>query len=93
MCALGTISHLLLWLTRVNGLDAKLDKVAKQFDDFLDAVVQEYMDRSSESGNDGGQVRIENKEQKDLVDVLLDIQKGNLVGLPIDRVSIRVSSW
>lgn len=45
MCALGTISHLLLWLTRVNGLDAKLDKVAKQFDDFLDAVVQEYMDR------------------------------------------------
>ncbi|CAL2261135.1 unnamed protein product [Prunus armeniaca] len=50
------------------------------------------MDRSSESGNDGGQVRIENEEQKDLVDVLLDIQKENLVGLPIDRVSTRLSA-
>lgn len=44
-------------------------------------------------GNDGGQVRIKNEEQKDLVDVLLDIQKENLVGLPIDRVSIGLSSW
>ncbi|VVA21799.1 PREDICTED: cytochrome [Prunus dulcis] len=92
VCALGTISHPLLWLTRVNGLDAKLDKVAKQFDDFLDAVVQEYMDRCSESGNDGGQVRIENEEQKDLVDVLLDIQKENLVGLPIDRDMLTVGT-
>ncbi|CAL9030840.1 unnamed protein product [Prunus brigantina] len=29
----------LAWLSSFNGLDARLDKVAKKFDDFLDAIV------------------------------------------------------
>ncbi|PRQ59259.1 putative indoleacetaldoxime dehydratase [Rosa chinensis] len=34
----------LAWWSSVNGLNAKLDKMAKQFDDFLDRVVQEHID-------------------------------------------------
>ncbi|PQQ08175.1 cytochrome P450 71A24-like [Prunus yedoensis var. nudiflora] len=70
----------LSWLSHVNGLGAKLDKVAKQLDDFIETVVQEHMNHSSRSGDD---------DQKDLLDVLLAIQKEKLAGIPIDRVSIK----
>ncbi|BFG32445.1 hypothetical protein CerSpe_187190 [Prunus speciosa] len=82
---LGTVSigdyiPWLSWLSHINGLGAKLDKVAKQLDDFIDTAVQEHMDHSSKSGDD---------DQKDFLDVLLAIQKENLKGIPIDRVSIK----
>ncbi|XP_016651077.1 PREDICTED: cytochrome P450 71A24-like [Prunus mume] len=70
----------LSWLSHVNGLGAKLDKVAKQLDDFIDTVVQEHMNHSSRSGDD---------DQKDFLDILLAIQKENSAGIPIDRVSVK----
>ena len=70
----------LSWLSRVNGLEARFDKVAKKFDDFLDKVVQEHMGQSSGSGDD---------DQQDFVDVLLAFQKENLAGFPIETVSIK----
>ncbi|XP_016651075.1 PREDICTED: cytochrome P450 71A24-like [Prunus mume] len=66
----------LSWLSHINGLGAKLDKVAKQLDDFIDTAVQEHMNHSSKSGDD---------DQKDFLDVLLAIQKENLAGIPIDK--------
>ncbi|PRQ17177.1 putative cytochrome P450 [Rosa chinensis] len=78
----------LAWLNRVNGLEAKLDKVATRFDDFLERVIQEHVD-SSERGNNDAHDRIENEDQKDFVDVLLEIQKGNSLGFPLERVSIK----
>ncbi|KAB2609250.1 cytochrome P450 71A26-like [Pyrus ussuriensis x Pyrus communis] len=42
----------LSWMSRVNGLEAKLGKVAKQFDNFIDRVIQEHMNCSSKSGDD-----------------------------------------
>ncbi|KAM5585820.1 cytochrome P450 736A117-like [Rosa sericea] len=73
----------LAWVSRFNGLDAKLDSLAKRFDEFLDMVVQEHMDSSKGSKGD------EDDGHKDLVDVLLSVQKENTDGLPIDRVSIK----
>ncbi|KAL6174996.1 hypothetical protein ACLB2K_051639 [Fragaria x ananassa] len=64
------------WLSRVTGLDAKLDRMAKRFDDFLDIVIQEHMADSTHDQN--------KKEEKDFVDVLLEIQRENLLGFPID---------
>ncbi|KAB2633274.1 cytochrome P450 71A3-like [Pyrus ussuriensis x Pyrus communis] len=78
----------LSWLSHVNGLHAKIDKVAKQFDDFLESVVQEHIDQMSKSGNDE-RVHVENKEQKDFVDILLGIQEGSLAGFSLDRVGIK----
>ncbi|XP_024190334.2 cytochrome P450 736A117 [Rosa chinensis] len=82
----------LAWLSRVNGLEAKLDKVAKQFDDFLDRVIQDRVDHRSKASGSSGHVNHADpngEDEKDLVDVLLEIQEGNLSGLPIDRVSIK----
>ncbi|KAL6141241.1 hypothetical protein ACLB2K_059531 [Fragaria x ananassa] len=73
----------LAWYTRLNGLDAKLDSLAKRFDEFLDMVVQEHIDSSKGSEGD------EDAGQKDLVDILLSVQKEDTVGIPIDRVSIK----
>ncbi|PRQ57793.1 putative cytochrome P450 [Rosa chinensis] len=71
----------LAWFTCVNGLDAKLDDLAKRMDAFVDMVIQEHMDKSN-NGNDGD----DNEDKKDLVYVLLLVQKENALGYPIDRV-------
>ncbi|CAL2261266.1 unnamed protein product [Prunus armeniaca] len=56
----------LSWLSHVNGLGAKLDKVAKQLDDFIDTVLQEHMNHSSRSGYD---------DQKDFLTFCLQFRK------------------
>ncbi|GMY14909.1 cytochrome P450 71A3-like [Fagus crenata] len=78
----------LSWVSRVNGLNARAEKVAKQFDDFLEGVIEEHINCHNK-GSDGDVVSQENEDQKDLVDVLLWIQKENIIGFPIDRVSIK----
>ncbi|XP_004305288.1 PREDICTED: cytochrome P450 71A4-like [Fragaria vesca subsp. vesca] len=82
----------LSWLSHVNGFEAKLDKVAKQFDDILDRVIQVRVDhRSKTSGSSGHANHVDpNKDnQMDFLDVLLEIQEGKCSGLPIDRVNIK----
>ncbi|KAF8016910.1 hypothetical protein BT93_H2190 [Corymbia citriodora subsp. variegata] len=75
----------LAWVDRVSGLDERMDKVAKEFDDFLDEVVEEHVQKRMkyEGGVDGQ----EGKE--DFVDILLSIQKESSLGFPIDKVSIK----
>ncbi|KAL4384462.1 hypothetical protein GQ457_15G006490 [Hibiscus cannabinus] len=65
--------------SHVNGFNAKADKVAKEFDEFLDGVIEEHMNRDNRHEND----------EKDFVDVLLEIQKQETVGFPIERISIK----
>ena len=77
----------LAWVNHVNGLNAKVDKVAKEFDAFLDGVVEEHMNRHNRKRND--HIGIEDEDQKDFVDVLLKIQRENTVGFPIERMSIK----
>ncbi|XP_018497773.2 cytochrome P450 736A117-like [Pyrus x bretschneideri] len=69
----------LSWFSRLNGLDAKQDDLAKRYDDFLQTVVQEHMDGD----------HVKNEHEKDLVDILLSLQKENLLGIPLDLVSIK----
>ncbi|GMY14907.1 cytochrome p450 71a26 [Fagus crenata] len=78
----------LSWVSRVNGLDARAEKVAKQFDDFLEGVIEEHINCHNK-GSDGHVVSHENEDQKDFVDALLSIQEENIIGFPIDRVSIK----
>ncbi|KAK9021274.1 hypothetical protein V6N11_011272 [Hibiscus sabdariffa] len=69
----------LSWVNYVNGFNAKADKVAKELDEFLDGVIEEHVNRHNRHEND----------QKDFVDVLLEIQKQDTVGFPIERTSIK----
>ncbi|CAN6560740.1 hypothetical protein C1H46_034796 [Malus baccata] len=71
----------LSWVSRLNGLEAKFDNLAKRVNEFLEMVVQEHMDDAL----------IKNEDQKDLVDVLLCLQKErvHMADSPIDGVSIK----
>ncbi|GKV33810.1 hypothetical protein SLEP1_g42264 [Rubroshorea leprosula] len=67
----------LAWVSHVNGLEARMDKVAKEFDDFLEGVVEEHMAQQKKGPNTDS---VNGTEQKDFVDVLFWFQGETLVG-------------
>ncbi|KAF3956171.1 hypothetical protein CMV_018682 [Castanea mollissima] len=71
----------LSWVNRVNGLDARAEKVAKQLDDFLEGVIEEHLNFKKKEVHD--------HVLSDFVDILFWIQKEKVIGFPIDRVSIK----
>ncbi|KAH7528352.1 hypothetical protein FEM48_Zijuj05G0063500 [Ziziphus jujuba var. spinosa] len=74
----------LAWIHRVNGLDKEVDKVAQEFDKFLDGVVEEHENKFDTKGFEL------NEDRMDLVDVLLQIQRDDkMPGFSIDRESIK----
>lgn len=74
------------WVDRISGLDAKVDRVSKKLDEFLQGVVQEHVDKHEiqlgEKSN-----HIEHKE--DFVDILLRIQKETTHGILIKNDSVK----
>ncbi|KAK8659052.1 hypothetical protein V6N13_029267 [Hibiscus sabdariffa] len=77
----------LSWISHVNGFNAKAKKVAKEFDQFLDGVIEEHMNQHNKQTND--HKGIQGQDQKDFVDVLLEIQRQNKVGFPMERMNIK----
>ncbi|XVF83045.1 hypothetical protein PTKIN_Ptkin16aG0100800 [Pterospermum kingtungense] len=75
----------LAWVTRVNRLEARIEKVAKDFDAFMEGVVEEHMEKANDDGSKG----IQHEKGKDFVDVLLEIQRENKVGFPIEKDCIK----
>ncbi|KAK4489091.1 hypothetical protein RD792_004885 [Penstemon davidsonii] len=73
----------LFWIKYVNGMDAKVRKVAKQIDDFLEFVVEEHKNEIRRMGNE------DNKNGKDFVDVLLEIHRSEDSGFALDSISIK----
>ncbi|XP_050377797.1 cytochrome P450 736A117-like [Argentina anserina] len=88
---LGDYIPWLGWLSRLAGLDAKLDSLAKRYDAFMDSVLQEHIDKSWDTSNenDQGSDDDQNEDNRDFVDVLLEIQRENLLQFPLDRTSIK----
>ncbi|XP_074321252.1 cytochrome P450 736A117-like [Silene latifolia] len=76
----GDFIPFLAWTDKLDGWDAKVDKVAKGLDQFFETVLEEHQN-SRKNGNHNG--------VKDLVDVLLDVQEGEMAGIPIERDSIK----
>ncbi|KAK4479375.1 hypothetical protein RD792_014887 [Penstemon davidsonii] len=76
--SIGVFIPWLSWINRVNGFDARVDRVAKELDDFLEGVIEERM-KFSPSEQNG----------ENFVDILLDIYRNNTTGVSIDRDSIK----
>ncbi|XP_073294347.1 cytochrome P450 71A8-like [Primulina huaijiensis] len=74
------------WTDRFSGFDAKVDKVAKEFDEFLEIVIQEHMNTGQDKGD---AVSKEEKSRESFVDILLKIYKDNVTGVYIDRDNIK----
>lgn len=77
----GTYLPKLAWFSSVLGFYTKVDAVAKEFDEFLERIVDEHIDTSKREKFEG---------VEDFVDVLLEIYKDkNITGFSIDRESIK----
>ncbi|PHT53780.1 Cytochrome [Capsicum baccatum] len=77
----GTFLPSLAWIDKLSGLEAKVERVAKEMDGFLEGVVEEHLDSSN--------TIVENEKREDFVDVLLGIYKQNMDGFSIDRDGIK----
>ena len=66
------------WVNKINGLYGRVERVAKELDDFIESVVEEQ----ERGGREGG--------HEDFVDVLLQVQRENVAaGSPIHRESVK----
>ncbi|CAI9758097.1 unnamed protein product [Fraxinus pennsylvanica] len=80
----GDYDPWLKWINRVNGLNARLEKVAKSFDEFLTRVVEEHRSRKQgKTDRDGS------SNEVDSVDILLEIQRENSSSSPIETDTIK----
>ncbi|KAL3628918.1 hypothetical protein CASFOL_027964 [Castilleja foliolosa] len=68
------------WIERINGLDAKVERVAKLFDKFLETVLQEHRDGNKDDDGDG---------EFDFVDILLEFQRDNKSSSPVEDDTIK----
>lgn len=76
------------WVNGINGFDAKVEKIAKEFDKFLDEVVDEHMDIAKRRGSINHR-NIEIEDQKNFVDVLLKLQEDDMAGFSMTKVNIK----
>ncbi|GMH21511.1 hypothetical protein Nepgr_023353 [Nepenthes gracilis] len=82
---LGDYIPWLSWIQRVNGFDAKVGRVANDFDRLLEGILKEHMDRQNMQKNDDQRGDI----VKDFLDVLLEVQMNDVVGSQIDKEIIK----
>ncbi|KAH6804208.1 hypothetical protein C2S51_032455 [Perilla frutescens var. frutescens] len=69
----------LAWIDRVNGFDAKVERVAKLFDGFLEDVVRDHRDRE----------KLDDDAELDFVDILLQFQTENKNTSPLEDEAIK----
>ncbi|XP_006351418.1 cytochrome P450 71A2-like [Solanum tuberosum] len=72
----------LKWLNKINGLNTRVNKVAKDLDAFIESVIEERKIRNKKVECSAG-------EAKDFVSVLLEIQNGKETGFPVQRDSLK----
>ncbi|CAH1439737.1 unnamed protein product [Lactuca virosa] len=70
--SVGNYIPWLSWVDRFNGLEARIKKVAVEFDEVLETVLEEHISKKRAVEGD---VSGENEEGQDLVNILLDAQR------------------
>ncbi|KAK1436711.1 hypothetical protein QVD17_02493 [Tagetes erecta] len=73
----------LSWVDWLNGYDVRAVKIAGEFDEFLEGVIEEHVERKREVSGDG------DDDQKDFVDILLEIQNNNDAGFVLERDTVK----
>ncbi|KAK9072995.1 hypothetical protein SSX86_007317 [Deinandra increscens subsp. villosa] len=80
--SVGSYIPSLKWVDWLSGLERKADEVSKEFDEFLEGVIDEHV-------NAKGVVGFEGSKGQDLVDVLLEFQRENVKGFHLKRDMIK----
>ncbi|CAI9754382.1 unnamed protein product [Fraxinus pennsylvanica] len=73
----------LAWISKINGLDAKVDKMIKAFDEFLEGIVEEHREQMK------GGVNCDEAGVSDFVYLLLEIQTQNGAGFRLETDAIK----
>ncbi|CAH1428504.1 unnamed protein product [Lactuca virosa] len=74
----GSYIPWLTWVDRLSGLERRADEVAKEFDEFLEGVIEQRLNKKG--------VGVVTQY---LVDILLEIQKDNTTGFRLERDAIK----
>ncbi|XP_071733354.1 3-beta-hydroxylase-like [Rutidosis leptorrhynchoides] len=87
--SIGNYIPWLSWVDRLSGLEAKTEKVAQEFDEFLEGVLEEHdINNKNTVHND---VDVGEDESQDLVDILLDLQRENKTNFIIHRDVVKAA--
>ncbi|KAJ9535702.1 hypothetical protein OSB04_un001147 [Centaurea solstitialis] len=76
--SVGSYIPFLRWVDWLSGLEQRADYVAKEFNDFLDGVIEEHINK-----------KLVNTEGLDIVDILLEIERDNTIGFHLERDEIK----
>ncbi|GKE03900.1 cytochrome P450, partial [Tanacetum coccineum] len=82
LICIGNYIPWLSWIDRISGLEDKAQKVAKDFDEFLESVLEEHLDKRRRMNG-------QSDEEKDLVDILMDVQRDDAIGFTLHRDIIK----
>ncbi|MFS7910911.1 putative cytochrome P450 [Helianthus anomalus] len=86
--SVGNYIPWLSWVDRLSGLVARTKKVALEFDEFLEGVLEEHISKKrTVEYNDGNG----NEKGQDLVDILLDIQSEKNTNFILHRDVIKAA--
>lgn len=80
--SIGSYISWLSWLDRLNGLKGRAEKNATEFDDFLENIINEHIEKKNVVNNEG-------KEVHDIVNILLNIQKDNSTEFTLHKDSLK----
>ncbi|KAJ9559482.1 hypothetical protein OSB04_004642 [Centaurea solstitialis] len=78
----GNYISWLSWVDRLSGVEGKAKKIATEFDEFLEGVLEEHINKKKG-------VDAKSDEGKDLVDILLEIQREKTTGFTLQRDNLK----
>jgi cytochrome P450 len=79
---IGDFIPWLKWVEYVNGMNSKVKRVAKEFDEFLETAIEERFQITEAQ-------KEETNVEKNFVDTLFQMQDDDTLGFPLDRVAIK----
>ncbi|KAM0066470.1 putative cytochrome P450 [Helianthus debilis subsp. tardiflorus] len=79
---IGSYIPWLSWVDRVIGTVGRAEKIAKEFDEFLETIIEEHVNKKK--GDDA-----KSDEGEDFVDILLDLQENNTSEITLHRDSLK----
>ncbi|KAI7742807.1 hypothetical protein M8C21_000451 [Ambrosia artemisiifolia] len=79
----GSYIPWLSWMDQIMGTKRKAAKIAKEFDEFLEGVIEEHVIKKKSEDAKSEEVG------EDFVDILLDIQKDKRTDFTLHRVSLK----
>ncbi|MFS7910596.1 putative cytochrome P450 superfamily [Helianthus anomalus] len=80
--SVGSYVPWLSWVDRLTGLVGRAETVAKEFDEFLEAVIEEHV---TITGGEGARTN----DGQYFVDILLNVQKDGTTGFTFQRDTVK----